>query len=72
MPVTNRLKETEAPPPGALLLTIPQVAHLLGCSLAQVRALVAEGRLRNVSFDRMVRIRRMDVLRVVDGKRPAT
>lgn len=58
------------PPPGLLLLTIPHVMYVTGYSERRVRALLAEGRLKDSSVDRVVRVRRMDVLRLIDNKPP--
>ena len=58
------------PAPGKLLLTIPEIMFLTGYSERAIRALLAEGRLRNSSVDRIIRVRRMDVLRLVDNKPP--
>jgi excisionase family DNA binding protein len=58
------------PPAGKLLLTIPEVVYLTGYSDRQLRALIAQGKLRNCSMDRTVRIRREDVARLIDGRPP--
>lgn len=58
------------PAPGKLLLTIPEVMFLTGYSDRQIRALIAGGKLKDCSLDRIVRIRRGDVLRLIDGKEP--
>ena len=50
-----------------LLLTLPQAAELLGCSVSKVKSMIAKGQLPTVDFDGVRRIRRTDVENLVAG-----
>lgn len=61
-----------APDPGEVhgLMTLDDAAALLACTTAAVRKWIAQGRLERVKLGRLTRVRRGDVVKIVQQGLP--